>query len=259
MHQPSTQSVNSYADRALLATHPVAKKLLTLMASKETNLSLACDVSISEELLRWADLIGPYICVLKTHIDILEDFTPYVIEELKRLSAKHNFLLFEDRKFADIGQTAFLQYAKGIYRIAEWADLVNAHIVPGPGIIAGLKQAGAKLERGLLLLAEMSSEGTLAEGSYALEACRMGETHSDFVCGFICQRRLSKDPGMIHFTPGVKLKSGKDALGQRYRTIEEAIKEDRTDIVIVGRDIMQSADPVSKAALYKKRAWDAVH
>ncbi len=258
MQQPSLRSASSYADRASLATHGVAKKLLSLMASKETNLSLACDVLTVKELLRWADLIGPYICVLKTHIDILEDFTPHAIDALKRLAEKHNFLLFEDRKFADIGQTAFLQYAKGIYRIAEWADLVNAHIVPGPGIIAGLKQAGAPLGRGLLLLAEMSSEGTLAEGAYAKTACQIGEAHSDFVCGFISQRRLSDQPGMIHFTPGVKLERGKDSLGQRYRTIEEAIKEDRSDIVIVGRDILQATDPIATAALYKKRAWDAV-
>ena len=60
------------------------------------------------------------------------------------------------------------QYRDGVYRIASWSHLVNAHLVPGPGIIDGLKTVGAPLRRGLLLLAEMSSKGTLAAGELPL-------------------------------------------------------------------------------------------
>ncbi len=256
---PSKHSSKSDAllQRSSLTSHPIAKKLLAIMAAKQTNLALACDVLSQKDLLKWADLIGPYICVLKTHIDILEDFTPECTRALRKLADKHQFLIFEDRKFADIGQTASLQYEKGIYRIADWADLINAHIVPGPGIIEGLKQIGKPKDLGLLLLAEMSSSGTLAKGSYTKQAVQLGEAHSDFVCGFVSLRKLSDQPGMIHFTPGIKLQKGKDSLGQKYRTIEDILIKNKSDIIIVGRDILQAANPVETAAIYQKLGWDA--
>ncbi|MFQ5729254.1 MAG: orotidine 5'-phosphate decarboxylase, partial [Waddliaceae bacterium] len=145
----------TFADRAKLCENPTAKKLLTLMHEKETNLAVNADVTAKKDLLRFADLVGPHISVLKTHIDILRDFDRTFIAELKQLAEKHQFLVFEDRKFADIGAIAKMQYEQGSYEIASWADITNAHPLPGPGIVQGLKEVGLPLGRGLLLVAEM--------------------------------------------------------------------------------------------------------
>ena len=40
---------------------------------------------------------------MKTHVDVIEDFDASVVDRLQELSAKHDFQIFEDRKFADIG------------------------------------------------------------------------------------------------------------------------------------------------------------
>lgn len=244
-------------ERAKLATHPLAKRLFSLMEEKRTNLAVAIDTTSQEELLKMADRLGGEICILKTHVDILEDYTPALGSALCELARRHRFLIFEDRKFADIGQTVSLQYEKGIYNIAAWADLINAHIVPGPGIIEGLKKIGLPLGRGLILIAQMSSCGTCAKGVFAKQAVQLGESHSDFVLGFIALRKLSAHPGMIHLTPGVKLQAGRDALGQRYRTIEEILVKNQSDIIIVGREITQASDPLEMARAVRKRAWDS--
>jgi orotidine-5'-phosphate decarboxylase len=37
-----------------------------------------------------------------------------------------------------------LQYSQGVHRIAEWADLVTVHALPGEGIVQALKQVSER-------------------------------------------------------------------------------------------------------------------
>lgn len=250
-------SKSSYQARAKTTLVATGKKLLQLMDEKQTNLALSADVTTSAELLKLADSIGPEICVLKTHIDIIDDFTPALTTQLHELADKHNFMIFEDRKFADIGNTVQHQYAGGVYKIVEWADMVNAHSLPGPGIIEGLAKATLHRERGLILLAEMSSEGHLMNVDYMHATLKMAKDHPDFVMGFITQHALSDSPQWINMTPGIKLIPGTDALGQQYNTPESAIIENGTDVIIVGRGIIKADDPVAEAKKYRERGWNA--
>lgn len=254
----------SYNERAAITDHPVGHELFTLMEDKETNLAVSVDVTSAEELLYFADLLGPQICMLKTHIDIIRDFTPDLTKRLSELADKHSFLIFEDRKFADIGMVVKEQYLGGPFSIADWSHLTNAHIIPGPGIIQGLREAALEresnpamhMDRGLLLLAQMSSKGAFSNEEYTRQCVELAEQNADFVMGFICQEKISDDPRLLHITPGVKLNDTKDPLGQQYNT-PEAIFSRGSDIAIVGRGITQAADPQKQAELYRIQSWEA--
>ncbi|MCH9630963.1 MAG: Orotidine 5'-phosphate decarboxylase [Chlamydiia bacterium] len=247
----------TYEERIEHAVNPAAKKLFAIMGEKQSNLCFNPDVTKAADLLKFADEIGPFICLLKTHVDLLEDFSYEFTQDLLSIAKKHNFMIFEDRKFADIGTISGKQYKHGIYKISDWSDITNAHIVPGPGIIEGLKQVGLPKERGLLLLAEMSSSGTMAKGEYTKTAVALAKEHKDFVMGFISMGKLTDDPGFIHMTPGVKKQKGTDALGQQYKTVESVILENGSDIIIVGRGIYAAEDPKKEAADYQSLGYNA--
>ena len=205
--------------------------------------------------------------VLKTHIDIVEDFGPATVEGLIALSKKHDFLLFEDRKFIDIGNTVQKQYRGGALRIHEWAHIVNASVLAGEGIIQALDQTisqAAVPDRGVLILAEMTSKGSLATGEYTKASVAIAQKYPDSVIGFVATRELSSystattndQEDLVVFTTGVNISSKGDALGQQYQTPNSAMAGG-SDFLIAGRGIYASQDPVASAKEYQKAGWDA--
>lgn len=248
-----------FTARADQAANPVTVKLLQLMASKQSNLCVAADVTSASELIFLAESTGPYVCVFKTHIDIVEDFSPQLIQDLLAVAQKHNFLLMEDRKFSDIGHTVSLQYSKGIHNISSWADLVTVHSMPGEGVITGLKSAVPNLHRGCFLVIEMSSAGNLTTSSYITSSMEICEKHPDFVAGVVCQSpNIVQNPGLVQLTPGVSLDCQNDGpLGQQYNSPEDIVMSRGADIAVVGRGITQATDPVQAAQEYRAKLWAA--
>lgn len=252
----------SYTQRANTHPSPVAQRLLRLMDEKQTNLCASVDVKTTAEFLALVDKLGPYICLVKTHIDIIDDFSyDATVRPLLELAKKHNFMIFEDRKFADIGNTVKSQYSGGVYKISLWADITNAHGITGLGIVQGLKEAAAETTsepRGLLMLAELSSKGSLAYGEYTEKTIDIAKTDKEFVIGFIAQREVRAEGfDWLVMTPGVGLDDKGDGLGQQYRTVDEVVSTG-TDIIIVGRGLFgKGRDPEVEGRRYRDAGWAA--
>eukprot|EP01083_Nonionella_stella_P152370 488319_1 len=253
----------TFKERSALCGNAIAQKMFQIMEDKQTNLCCSADVKTCDEVLALAENVGPYICLLKTHVDIITDFSEDFIGKLQGIADKYNFLIFEDRKFADIGNTVKSQFGAGIYKIASWTHITNAHSIPGPGIIEGLRQIsvesskGKQVNHGLLLLAEMSSKGNLATNEYTKTTVQYAEENNDFVIGFICRSKLSSDPTLINMTPGVHLEVKGDGIGQQYLTPNKVINQNRSDVIIVGRGIYRSENQAEAAKKYRDAAWKA--
>lgn len=352
----------TFASRSETATHPLNNYLFKLMDLKASNLCLSADVATARELLYFADKIGPCIVVLKTHYDMVSgwDFHPQTGTgaKLASLARKHGFLIFEDRKFGDIGNTVELQYTSGAARIIEWAHITNVNMVPGKASVTSLQNAArrwlqrrnyevktsvtvgtptisnadedseqsdadrtdgstnvplfdnngrkgsivstttvtqqyeaadsprlvktiiegddslfpgieeAPIERGLLILAQMSSQGNFMNKEYTQACVEAAREHKDFVMGFISQETLNTqlDDAFIHMTPGCQLPpEGEDqdaaiqgdGKGQQYNTPQKIIGIAGADIAIVGRGIIKASDPEEEAERYRSAAWKA--
>ncbi|TAQ87808.1 hypothetical protein B7494_g3870 [Chlorociboria aeruginascens] len=257
--------------RAQQSSNSIVKKLFDIAESKKTNVVISADLRYTKPLLALADQLGPYIAVFKTHIDIVTDFSAATIDGLKELSAKHNFLLFEDRKFVDIGNTVQQQYHQGAFHISEWAHIVNASILAGGGIVEALAQTAQaeafpyKGDRALLILAEMTTEGSLATGAYTKSSIEIARKYKEFVIGFVATRSLAavetdsavtENEDFVVFTTGVNRSSKGDKLGQQYQTPTSAI-EKGADFIIAGRGIYAAEDPVASVKLYQEEGWAA--
>ena len=262
---PPPAKALSFEERSRIAVNPCAQALFALMARKKTNLCVSADVTKTSELLALAEAVGPFICCLKTHVDILVDFSLEFVMTLKDLARKFDFMLFEDRKFADIGNTVGFQLEAGPFSITSWADVVNAHVLPGEGLVLSIDQSFKRNSSpmGLLLIAEMSSAGNLFTDSYKSSTFALAEKYRDSVMGFICQsgdfsKSVSrKSMQFVYATPGVQIGKTGDGLGQQYRNPRQAIVQDGCDLIIVGRGVYGSDEPATQALVYQKEAWKA--
>lgn len=239
----------SYEEKLNICEHSVAQKILQIAIEKKSNLIVSADVTSTQELLDLVEKVGPHIVALKTHIDIISDFDhDKTILPLKDLAAKYNFLLMEDRKFADIGNTQELQFTHGIYKISHWADFVTAQVIAGYDSLDCFRNVG------VVAILGMSSHGTLTDANYREEAIKIALSHPN-VFGGVAQNKISNE--LLLFTPGINLSDSGDGKGQQYNTPEYAFSQLETDFIIVGRGIYKSAEPEKSALAYKIAGWNA--
>ena len=246
--------------------HPLSHEFMRVATEKESLVVLAADEPSVGGILRLIESVGDSVCALKTHVDMVQGFNAEDWSMVVDSARSKNMLLFEDRKFADIGKVTKTQMG-GLYDIRSWADLVTSHSISGPDIIDGIAAGWEDVERigGVLLLAQMSSSNNLLDEEYADETIRIGSA-SPHVVGYIGNGSSASDlkslrstvgEGKMIWTPGVSLDASEGSLGQRYGNPADAVLAG-SDAVIVGSGIYRSEDPSASAKRYAAASWGAL-
>lgn len=254
----------SFKQRMDTTDSPLTLKLMETMLRKRSNLVLSLDVEGINDFFSILEKTGPEIFMVKTHVDILEEFRGDFVPRLKAMAEKHDFIIFEDRKFADIGSTVRKQFRSGEFKISEWAEYVTVHMIAGEAILDGLF-GDLEVPRAGFALARMSAKGNLISENYTRQVLDIGKRRQDCVAGYIghganiddIQRFKAKIPqNQLLLMPGVNLDTKGDGLGQQYLSVEDAIAGG-ADAIIVGRGIVASDDPAAQAKRYREAAWNA--
>ena len=122
---------------------------------------------------------------------------------------------------------------------------------------------GTTAERGILVLAEMTSKGSLAVGKYTQEAVDIARKYPQSVLGILATKKMSSlapDAGsqedLLVFTTGVNDSIKVDGLNQQYQTVATAM-DGGSDFLIVGRGIYAAKDPLGAVKEYRKAGWEA--
>ncbi|AWU46083.1 orotidine-5'-phosphate decarboxylase [Blattabacterium punctulatus] len=242
----------SYEEKKEKIYHPIGKKLIDIALKKKTNLIFSADLIHSKKILELVNLIGDQICGLKLHVDIISDFSFSFISFLKKISLKKKFLLFEDRKFCDVGTTNYLQLHHGIHKISSWADVITVHVLAGSKSIENLNIPS---NIGLITISEMSSYGRLSDDNYIRKALNISLKNSK-VIGTVAQRKV--DNRLLLFTPGIHFSDSiKNYKGNNYIHPNQAFIKKNCDFIIVGKAIYQSDNPKIVAENYRKAGWIA--
>ena len=113
-------------------------ELEEIIKRKKSRICVAINADNIQELLRIIEMVGPHVCIIKIHIDMVHDYVDVQYESIEKLNAlkeKHDFLIWEDRKFADSPEIVYKQIDSSAFRLRSWADIVSVHLTMGPEIL----------------------------------------------------------------------------------------------------------------------------
>jgi uridine monophosphate synthetase len=224
-------------------------RFIQIVQQKQSNIVLSPDFTNTNEILNIVNTCGPHICGVKLHLDIIADFTQQFMIQLKDLSRKYNFIIIEDRKFADIGNTIEKQLTNPHYNMIEYVDAVTTHSVSGSNIFDVFKKHNIPV----IVIQDMSSSNNLMSYDYIEETLVFANENKEIILGVVGQQKYKKD--FLLFTPGININETADNLGQNYKNPRDA-KNKGSDIFIIGRGICNSTNPLKEIVKYKTFCWN---
>ncbi len=211
-------------------------KLRNILKEKGT-ICVALDFNTTKEIINQLHILGPHVGLFKLHCDIIDDFNIDFINELNILKRTHNFLIWEDRKFSDIGFITHQQLHNGIFKISSWADIITCHSTCGYKSIPELNNIG------VFLVVELSVSNHLCDSNYIEKSIQIANDHPSII-GVVCQHNpINLKQNILKVVPGISHKTKTDNYNQTYDSIEN---KSFGDIFVIGRAITTSKNPLEE-------------
>ncbi len=197
--------------------NPLSLRLYDFKLAKESRVIVALDVPRWDIAKECIHKLHPYVIGFKFHFDILTDVNYH---ELFQLSSKYTFEIFRDRKYGDVSH---------INRKIQ--DVINPELLNVIDIFHGFVDLENLTGPSIVVLELSDRESPLNNIDYRQQV--LDRSKNQNIIGYVSQHKWWRDPTKICFTPGVK-------------TMEDVQckKEQGADIIIVGRMVLESEDPV---------------
>ena len=192
----------------------------------------AADCASMEEMLDKLDTYGPHIGILKTHMDTFSDFNEHKLVRFIALKKKYDLLVWEDRKFADIGMIMDKQINNSVLRYDKWVDVFSLHAITGRESLETVFNRNPDFK--WIIIGQLSCPDNLIDKIYTQSAKSIYDSYEN-VIGMVCQDYLG--PEVIHIIPGISNTRKEDKMGQSYSKLEE---KQFADFLVCGRSIDSS-------------------
>ena len=82
------QAAEAWGNRWTNAVLPMARRYMEVATKKQSLVCLAADKNTMSGLFQLVEEVGPFIAALKTHVDLIDDWTPEAWVEFCQV-AKH--------------------------------------------------------------------------------------------------------------------------------------------------------------------------
>ena len=220
--------------RSLLVSDELINPKSCLVQYLDKKIIWSADTGTMNNLFTGLDKYGSKIAVLKLHIDTFSDFSLENLLKLQEYKDKYGFMIWEDRKFADIGNIMKQQIRNSVYNYLDWVDMFSIHGLVGSESIGAVVEEFKKIK--WVLVGQMSSCNNLIDESYTDKCIEIYNAY-DNIIGMVCQENLGNS--IVHIVPGISKHVTTDGAGQKY---SQMCEKSFADFFVVGRSISKFLD-----------------
>lgn len=218
-----------------------------MSAERLERVAVALDTDDWSAFVRWCDLFGPRVGVLKVGLEAFVRWGRPAVERARSSAGR----LFLDLKLHDIPNTV----AGAVRSAADLGvDYLTLHAGGGPAMLeAAANAAGGRLATlAVTVLTHLDAaelERLDLPGSAAVRAARWAALARDAGCaGVVCSPlelptlRAAQPRPFLLVTPGIR-PAGAEPGDQRRVATASAALADGADLLVIGRPLTQASDP----------------